>query len=85
MPEEFLECNRLRGTVWKIDDEFFWIRFSHGGELNWPIASLGLHLLDREHGIRLGDEVWFSLCKEKDFELERVQIAKAVLNEILRT
>lgn len=84
MSEGLLACNRLRGTVWKIDDQFVLIRFPHGGELTWPIASLGLHLLDPEDGICLGDDVWLSLCKEKDFELERVQIAKAVLNEILR-
>mgnify|MGYP001591529453 CR=1 FL=1 len=53
MSDEFLMCNRLCGTIWKIDDEFIWIRFPHGGELSWPIASLGLHLLDGENGFFL--------------------------------
>lgn len=78
MKEDFNKRKYVAATLDRIEGISAVFQLDDGQKLNWPVANLPADLKE-------GGQVKLVLYTDKDEQEEREEIAKAVLNEILKT
>lgn len=69
--------NKIRATIDRFEGEFAVLRFPDGQKLNWPKDKLPKNLKE-------GAVLWLSLLEDKEAEKKQRELAKELLNEILK-
>ncbi len=69
--------NYLKGTIDRFEGKLAVIKLDEGQELHWPINNL-------PEGVKEGTAVRLILSTSESDEEERQEVAKALLNEILK-
>jgi len=78
MKEDFNKRKYVAATLDRIEGTTAVFQLDNGQKLNWPVANLPADLEE-------GGQVKLVLFTDKDEQEEREEMAKAVLNEILKT
>ncbi len=77
--EEVFKTRKFQlATFDRVEGEFAVLRFDNGQTMNWPKNELPA-------GVSEGDVLKVVLLNKEDEEEEREAMAKAVLNELLKT
>ena len=72
------QLNYLTGVIDRLENKFAVIRTDDGQTLNWPIDKL-------PEATAEGEAIHLIISNFKSEEQEREKIAKAILNDILKT
>jgi len=68
----------LKATIDRFEGDFAILSLETGEKLNWPKEKLPA-------GTKEGSVVWLSISIDKEGSLRQRELAKEILNEILKT